>query len=266
MVVSRRSLLRMATYGCACCLAAGRTLAEQLDHAAGHPAPAPGAKPHWTYEGAEGPDHWGELTPDFKTCQIGLEQTPIDLSSEIRGDLGALSFDYKPVPLAIVNNGHTIQVNAAPGSSCTIGKTTYELLQFHFHHPSEHLLNGKPLDLECHFVHKSPAGDLAVVGVFFAPGAKNATLQPIFDSMPKAAGEVKAAGSLDAQTMFPADRTYFRYMGSLTTPPCSEGITWTVFKEPVQISPDQVKQFAALFPNNARPVQQKNHRFLIETM
>lgn len=265
MAVSRRSLLRMATYGCACCLAAGRTHAEQAVKGSGH-AEA-GAKPHWSYEGATGPEHWGELTTDFKTCQLGMEQTPIDLSSELKADPGTLAFDYKPQPLAIVNNGHTIQVNAAPGSSCTIGKTKYELLQFHFHHPSEHLLNGKPLDLECHFVHKSAAGDLAVVGVFFVPGTASAPLQLIFDQMPKdAGGEVMAKGTVDPQAMFPASRNYFRYMGSLTTPPCSEGITWTVFRDAVQLSTAQVKQFAALFPNNARPAQKRNRRFLIETM
>ena len=255
MSVSRRSLLRMATYGCACCLAAGRTHAES------------GSKSHWTYEGATGPEHWGELTPDFKTCQLGLEQTPIDLLSEIKADPGALTFDYRPLPLTIVNNGHTVQVNAAPGSSCIIGKMKYDLLQFHFHHPSEHLLNGKPLDLECHFVHKSASGDLAVVGIFFMSGAHNGALQLIFDQMPKDAGaELKAKGTIDPQALLPASRNYFRYMGSLTTPPCSEGITWTVFKEAVQLSPDQIKQFASLFPNNARPVQRKNRRFLIETM
>ncbi len=260
MTISRRSLLRMVTYGCGCCLAAGRTFAEHAGHEA-H------AKPHWSYEGATGPGHWGELTPDFKTCQLGLEQTPIDLSSEIKADPGTLIFDYRPLPLAIVNNGHTIQVNAAPGNSCTIANTKYDLLQFHFHHPSEHLLNGKPLDLECHFVHKSASGDLAVIGVFFMPGAHNGALQLIFDQMPKEAGaELKAKGMIDPQALLPAARNYFRYMGSLTTPPCSEGITWTVFKEAVQLSPDQVKQFASLFPNNARPIQRKNRRFLIETM
>lgn len=255
MAVSRRSLLRMATYGCACCFAVGRAQAEA------------GAKPHWTYTGETGPEHWGELTPDFKTCKLGLEQTPIDLTSEIKADPGPLTFDYRPLPLTILNNGHTIQVNAEPGSSCTIAKTKYDLLQFHFHHPSEHLINGKPLDLECHFVHKSAAGDLAVVGVFFKSGARNAALQLIFDQMPKDAGaEVKAKGTVDARALFPATRNYFRYMGSLTTPPCSEGITWTVFRDPIELSPDQIKQFAALFSNNARPIQNKNRRFLIETM
>lgn len=265
MAVSRRSLLRMATYGCAVCLAAGRTHAEQASHGLGHAES--GAKPHWSYAGDTGPEHWGELTPDFKTCQLGLEQTPIDLSNEIKADPGALVFDYHPLPLTIANNGHTIQVNAAPGSSCTVGKTKYDLLQFHFHHPSEHLLNGKPLDLECHFVHKSASGNLAVVGIFFTVGAHNGALQPIFDQMPKDAGaEVKAKGTVDPQALFPASRNYFRYMGSLTTPPCSEGITWTVFKEAVQLSPDQLKQFASLFPNNARPVQPKNRRSVIEGM
>ena len=142
----------------------------------------------------------------------------------------------------------------------------YELLQFHFHHPSEHLLAGKPFDLECHFVHRSAAGDLAVVGVFIKPGASNMALQPVFDAMPaKATPETKVAATVDTAALLPKSGSYFRYMGSLTTPPCSEGLTWTVFKEPIEASPEQIRQFASLFSNNARPVQGRNRRFLIES-
>ena len=158
--------------------------------------PKAAAHPHWSYGGKGGPEHWGELQPDFKVCQLGLEQTPIDLSGAMKGEAGAVSLDYKPLPLRIVNNGHTIQVNADSGCSCSIAGAKYDLLQFHFHHPSEHLLAGKPFDLECHFVHKSSAGALAVVGVFIRPGARNAALAPLFDAMPAKEGpEVKAAGA-----------------------------------------------------------------------
>jgi len=266
MSMERRGFLRMAAFGCAYCLAAGRAVAAEAAHGAAAPGAAAHAAPHWSYEGQGGPAHWGELQPDFKVCQLGLEQTPIDLASGLKGDAAAVALDYKPLALRIVNNGHTIQVNADAGSSCTIAGAKYDLLQFHFHHPSEHLLSGKPFDLECHFVHKSSGGDLAVVGVFIKPGAKNAALQAIFDAMPRREGpETRASGSVDPSALLPKSSSYFRYMGSLTTPPCSEGLTWTVFKEPVEASTEQIRQFAQLFPNNARPVQSRNRRFLIET-
>jgi carbonic anhydrase len=266
MTMHRRTFLRMAAtgsaVGCACCLSAFRAIAADTAHAAA----APGNPPHWSYEGDTGPAHWGELSPDFKVCQLGLEQTPIDLAGGLKGELaGRVDIDYKPLPLRILNNGHTIQVNAEPGSACLIEATRYELLQFHFHHPSEHLLSGKPFDLEAHFVHRASSGDLAVLGVFVKPGARNAALQPIWDAMPRTeTPERNAGGSLDPSALLPKSSSYFRYMGSLTTPPCSEGLTWTVFRDAVEASPEQIRQFATLFPNNARPVQGRNRRFVIE--
>lgn len=263
MTLDRRHFLRTATLGCVCCLASRIAGASEPAHAAGSSAQA---APHWSYAGSTAAEHWGELQPDFKVCQLGLEQTPIDLTGAMKGEAATVALDYKSLPLRIVNNGHTIQVNADAGSSCTIGASKFDLLQFHFHHPSEHLLAGKPFDLECHFVHKSAAGDLAVVGVFVKPGAKNAALQSIFDAMPKAAGpEMRVGGSIDPAALLPKSTSYFRYMGSLTTPPCSEGLTWTVFREPIEASAEQIRQFAALFPNNARPVQSRHRRFLIES-
>jgi carbonic anhydrase len=260
MRIERREFLRMATWGCACCLAAGRL---------GAAAPGPsgsGGHAHWSYAGNTGPEHWGTLQPDFKVCELGLEQTPIDLRASVKGEPGAVALDYKPQPLRIVNSGHTIQVNTDPGCVCSIGATRYELLQFHFHHPSEHLLAGKPFDMECHFVHRSSAGALAVVGVFIKAGARNAAFAPVFDAMPRSQGpEVRASATVDPAAMLPREGGYFRYMGSLTTPPCSEGLTWTVFRQPVEASSEQIRQFAALFPNNARPVQRTNRRFVIET-
>jgi carbonic anhydrase len=263
MDLERRTFLRLATVGCACCLTGRLGGANAAEHGA---QIAGGHKPHWSYEGETGPENWGELSPDFKVCQLGLEQTPIDLTSSVKGEAGSISFDYRPLPLRILNNGHTIQVNADPGCSCAIADTKYDLAQFHFHHPSEHLLDGKAFEMEIHFVHKSPAGALAVVGVFVRPGVHNPGLQPIFDQMPTGAGpEVEVQGEFDPTAFFPMVQSYFRYAGSLTTPPCSEGLTWTIFRDPIEASPEQIRQFAALFPHNARPVQRKNHRFLIET-
>lgn len=260
--MERRAFMRLAAGGCLCCIVGGgRTLAQ-----GGHGPATGSAPPHWSYEGETGPEHWGELSPEFRVCQLGLEQTPIDLTAPLKGEAGAISFDYKTMPLRLLNNGHTIQVNADPGCFCLIGNTRYDLAQFHFHHPSEHLLDGKAFDMEVHFVHKSAEGALAVVGVFIRAGAQNAGLEPIFAQMPASEGpEITATGQFDPSTFFPNSKSYFRYAGSLTTPPCSEGLTWTVFKEPIEASREQIERFARLFPNNARPVQRKHRRFLIET-
>jgi carbonic anhydrase len=247
--------------GCAVCSSTLRALAAGND---GH-ASGPVAPPHWTYEGDTGPSHWGELSPDFKTCQLGIEQAPIDLKAPITAELGkAVDVAYQSRRFRIINNGHTIQVNIEPGSRCTIAGEQYELLQYHFHHPSEHLLAGKGFDLECHFVHRAASGKLAVLGVFVTPGAENATLKPIFDAMPAEGGRERyVATPINPIDLLPRGNGFFRYMGSLTTPPCSEGLTWTVFKNAIEASPAQIRQFAALFPNNARPLQQLNRRFLL---
>ena len=258
MSIDRRTLLR-GVLACACCVKAGAAIASDA------PAHGGAAAAHWSYEGDGAPEKWGELQPDFKVCQLGLEQTPIDLSNGIKGDPDSVDYDYKPSALRIVNNGHTIQVNADPDSACVIGGNRYELLQFHLHHPSEHLLAGKGFDLECHFVHKSDEGALAVTGVFVRPGTANMALKPLFESMPAREGpELRVGSTIDIADILPKSGGYFRYMGSLTTPPCSEGLTWTVHKQPIEASLDQIRKFAALFPKNARPVQKRNRRFLID--
>ena len=222
---------------------------------------------HWTYDGEAGPESWGDLSADFKVCSLGMEQTPIDLKSTIMAETGLVEASFQQMPLTILNNGHTIQVNCAPGSRTLISGQTYDLLQFHFHHPSEHLLSGRAFDLELHFVHKSAAGRLAVLGVFIRAGKENAALAPIWAAMPREAGEPLPTGTnIEPAALLPVDRKYFRYKGSLTTPPCSEGVLWTVFKEPIEASVDQIRQFAELFPVNARPVQSLNSRFLLESI
>jgi carbonic anhydrase len=248
----RQALKGLAALACPVCLANSVALAAE--------------GPHWGYEGEGAPSRWGSLSPDFKTCDLGLEQSPIDLATPIHAEAGPVEIAYGPIPLRVVNNGHTIQVNVDPGCGTVIAGTRYELLQFHFHHPSEHLLSGRSFDLECHFVHRSSAGDLAVHGVLMQPGAPNAALQPIWEAMPQADGpEQTIDRMIDPAALLPRSHGYFRYMGSLTTPPCSEGITWTIFHEPVDVSPEQVRQFAALYPANARPVRSRGRRFLLES-
>lgn len=249
-MLARRSLLRLAGL-CPLCATAARA----------------GEGAHWGYEGADGPEHWAALSPNYAACSAGSEQTPIDLAAGIPAQTGRIGFSYHRQPLQVVNNGHTIQVNTAPGSLMVIGETGYELLQFHFHHPAEHLLSGKAAAMECHFVHRSAAGALAVAGVFLQPGHLNTALVPIWRAMPASAGPVQTVANvlIDPAALLPRDRTYFRYMGSLTTPPCTEGVLWTVFRDPIPLAPEQIRAFAALFPMNARPVQKLGRRFLLES-
>jgi carbonic anhydrase len=257
--LGRRSFLGTAAIGCACCRLLPRALAEEAPHAA-----TGSASPHWAYEGDAA--NWGELTPAFKVCQFGLEQSPIDLADAVAAEPGGLDIAYQSMKLRIINNGHTIQVNAAPGSTCVIGGTSYELQQFHFHHPSEHLLSGKPFDLECHFVHRSAAGDLAVIGVFVRPGEANQALDPIWSAMPRQEGPERDAGTaVEPGALMPGERSFYRYMGSLTTPPCTQGIVWTLFRQSIEASPEQIRQFAALYADNARSIQGHNRRFLLRS-
>ncbi len=220
----------------------------------------------WGYIGDKGPENWATLSSEFEVCQSGKTQSPVNLQSLVDADLPALNVNYKDTPLRIINNGHTIQVNYESGSILTLDNQPYELLQFHFHHPSEHKVEGKALPMELHLVHKNKEGDLAVVGVFLKQGKANPTLQKVWQSLPMKKSREKTISNvkINASDLLPEDRDYYRYFGSLTTPPCSETVNWIVLKEPVEISSQQVKKFAQIFPMNARPVQLVKRRFLLE--
>ncbi|MBM3599239.1 MAG: carbonate dehydratase [Alphaproteobacteria bacterium] len=229
----------------------------------GGAAQAASAGPHWDYgTGHGGPAHWGQLSADFGACSSGMQQSPIDLKSGVRAELKPVRLAYGQVPLKVVNNGHTIQVDCPDGNAMTVGSETFKLLQFHFHHPSEHRLDGRSFELERHFVHRNGAGDLAVLGVF---GAANPVIDAIWRVMPAEAGEAAGQGAIDLNGLLPQERQHFLYHGSLTTPPCSEGVHWRVLPAPMEISREQVARFAALFPTNARPVQELRRRFLLES-
>lgn len=232
----------------------------------GGQAYAEGPHAHWAYGGETGPEHWGKLAQEFGTCSAGKEQSPIDIKANmaVKANLGTLKLDWKDSPLEILNNGHTIQANYAPGSSFTLKGKTYKLLQFHFHSPSEHLENGKAYDMEVHMVHKADDGDLAVVGVLLKKGAENATIKKLWSELPKEENEKKTAAlMINAKGFLPKHTSYWHYEGSLTTPPCSETVNWFVMKEPVALSEDQIKTFTALFPNNARPALPVGRRFVL---
>ena len=220
--------------------------------------------PQWGYEGELGPDRWGSLDPGFAACTRGREQSPIDLTGAERRALSEIGFEYAPSPISILNDGHTIQVNYAPGSGIVLDGTRYELVQFHFHHRSEHTVEGGDFPLELHLVHADAGGALAVIGVFLAEGAANEALAPVWRYLPAAAGPTAlVAGTVDANALLPERRTTWRYRGSLTTPPCSEGVSWLVMTEPVTASREQIEAFRALVPVNNRPVQPLNGRRLV---
>jgi carbonic anhydrase len=230
-------------------------------------ASAQETQPHWSYSGQEGPNEWAKLDSTFAACSIGKTQSPIDIRDAKKADLPALRFDYNSVPLNIIDNGHTIQVNYPTGSTLTFGKKLYTLKQFHFHHPSEEHVNGHGYDMVAHLVHADAEGHLAVVAVFFKKEKANPFIDLVWQNLPTEKGKaVDVSGvALNAKDLLPADHGYYTFSGSLTTPPCSEGVTWYVMKNPVTLSDAQVAAFAKLYPRNARPIQAANGREILET-
>ena len=226
-----------------------------------------GATPHWEYEGPHGPAHWGTLDPAYHACVAGTHQSPIDIRHATSGDLPAITFAYHPSALKLIDNGHTIQVTYAPGSFISVAGKKYELLQFHFHHPAEEQVSGTSYPLVAHLVHKSADGKLAVVAVLFAQGAANDFVERLWMNLPKEQGKESTVpgAEVDVSTLLPASHGYFTYDGSLTTPPCTEGVTWFVLKTPVQISQNEIATFAGKYPHNARPVQQLHGRVIKAT-
>ncbi|KQZ32703.1 carbonic anhydrase [Duganella sp. Root1480D1] len=223
---------------------------------------------HWSYEGVTGPQNWAKLEQDFSTCTLGHNQSPIDIRKTAKAKLPPLEFSYSPSPLKILDNGHTIQVNYAAGSSITIDGKRYELLQFHFHKPSEEKINGRSYPMVAHLVHRNEEGKLAVVAVLFRKGADNPLVQTLWDALPKEKGEAQevAGVNIDIGKLLPAAQGYYNFAGSLTTPPCSEEVNWFVLKTPVEMSDAQLKRFAHIYKHNARPTQPLNGRTVQESL
>jgi carbonic anhydrase len=223
--------------------------------------------PHWGYSGAGGPSHWADIDPSFATCSTGKRQSPIDIKGAKKdSSLAPVQIDYKPSPLKIVDNGHTIRVDVAPGSSITINGTAYTLTQFHFHRPSEEEIGGKKYAMVIHLVNER-AGGAAVIALLVKTGAQNPTVQKIWDNLPKEKDkENEVTGvSINAADLLPVDQNYYNFDGSLTTPPCSEGVKWFVMKTPIEMSAAQIAAFAKLYPMNARPIQSTDGREIKES-
>ena len=228
--------------------------------------PAAEMHSHWAYEGEGAPANWGKLRKDYATCASGQRQSPIDIREGIKVSLEAIRFEYKPAQFRIIDNGHTLQVNVGEGLSMGVMGKRYELVQFHFHRPSEERVNGKPYDMVAHLVHKNDEGQLAVIAVLLEKGSEHPLIQTLWNNMPLERDmEVSPAEPIDLIQLLPENRSYWTYMGSLTTPPCTEGVLWIVMKQPLQVSAEQVSIFSRLYRNNARPVQPSNGRLIKES-
>lgn len=232
---------------------------EEPKHADEH-----SAEVHWTYSGKTGPQAWGQLKPEFSTCAIGKRQSPINIedSYTLQGPAEPLHFNYLPSSGTVVNNGHSIQVNVEGSNTLTVRGSAYTLVQLHFHSPSEEQVNYRSYAMVAHLVHKNAEGQLAVVAVLLDPGEANTLIDKVWTYIPLDVGdEVRMpAGLLNVNELLPKDQRYYQFLGSLTTPPCTEGVLWIVIKQPTQISAAQLRLFQQLYPANARPVQPVNGR------
>lgn len=221
---------------------------------------------NWSYEGNGGPQHWGGLSATYEACKSGLMQSPVELDqANAVGDL-EVSVDYDASPLTVLNAGKTIQANFARGSYMTSGGKVFNLIQVHFHTPSEHTFSGKTYPLAAHFVHATDGGELGVLGIVYEEGESDSELQKIIDAAPPTKSDTRTIDGmeLDPAAMLPDELEVFRYMGSLTTPPCSEGVNWHVAEDTVEASADQIRAMTALMGMNARPVLPLNGRLLVE--
>ncbi len=228
-------------------------------HGAGHSV-------HWSYTGDGGPQNWARLKPEFAKCAEGARQSPINIRGGIKVDLEPINFEYRMTSFSVVDNGHTVQVNMDSGNYISVMGRRFELLQFHFHRPAEERVDGKVYDMVAHLVHKDPDGRLAVIAVLMDRGQAHPMIQTVWNNLPLERNEeLGGSAQIDLSTLLPATRAYYTYMGSLTTPPCSEGVLWMVMKDPVQVSNEQVAIFSRLYPMNARPLQAMSGRLIKES-
>lgn len=221
----------------------------------------------WDYGEAVGPSHWGDLKPEFATCKTGHRQSPIDIRNPQKADLPPIRFDYQSSRLHIINNGHTITVNYQPGSFISVSGKKYGLKQFHFHRPSEEKINGQTFAMSLHLVHADEAGKLAVVAVLLREGEDNPLLRELWEHLPQEEEKENRLDDIqiDASRMLPSDKGYYSFLGSLTTPPCSEDVAWFVLKNSTAASAREIERFSQLYPNNARPIQPLYDRLVLES-
>jgi carbonic anhydrase len=223
-----------------------------------------GAAANWSYQGRTGSLVWGKLSPDYQACSKGHEQSPIDIhGARLNTALAPIEFHYIAGPVTLVNDGHTIVARVDPGSFIVAGGVRYELVEFHFHHPGEQTVKGKLSDMDVQLLHRSADGKLAVLEVRLMEdaGNPNAVLSALWPRLPRSGGaSERVTEMVSPGGLLPADRGYWTYTGSLTAPPCTEGVRWYVFEQELSLSRDQLRAFAALFPMNTRGVQEAHGR------
>lgn len=250
-------------------LAATRKVAAPATTANPPRAPETAMQPHnirWSYDGEGAPGHWGKIDPANARCDAGERQSPIDIKDGIRVDLEPIEFDYKPVRFNVIDDGHSIQVNLGAGNNISILGRRYDLVQFHFHKPSEEHVNGITYAMDMHLVHKDIDGKLVVIAILIQEGKANSLVQTIWNNMPlEKNSAVQPPGTIDLNQLLPVNRQYYTYMGSLTTPPCAEEVLWAVYKEPVELSQEQISIFSRMYPMNARPIQNSAGRLIKES-
>ena len=222
---------------------------------------------HWSYQGERGPGRWGDLDAADRVCATGTQQSPIAIDRSVPALLPPLQFGWTEAPDTIANNGHSIQLDFSGRGGLKVGSDDYKLAQFHFHHPGEHRIDGKAFAMEIHFVHRNDAGRLAVVAVLVKVGRSNPTFARLIAAMPAVAGAtVRAPAALNSLALLPSAHGYYRYEGSLTTPPCSETVEWLLLRQALEVASTDIEAFARLYPMNARPVQEIDRRFVLRSL
>ncbi|MGC6486105.1 MAG: carbonic anhydrase [Planctomycetota bacterium] len=255
-----RAATRLGAAGIAALLLGSACAPGALRHPYFHREEQPRAV-EWGYGGADGPARWAELSPSYHLARDGREQSPIDLRGAQRADLAPLRFDYRPVSVRLVYNGHSVQEDEDGASHLVVGEDAYELKQFHFHSPSEHTVDGRLFEMEVHFVHESAAGEVAVVSVLVERGAHNAAFDSMWRALPDRDHPTgRSEERVEVASLLPAAPDYFAYRGSFTTPPCTEGVRWFVMRQPIQLAPAQLATFRRVIYGNNRPVQPQNGR------
>ena len=221
---------------------------------------------HWAYMGIEGPEHWGMLTEEYMTCETGDRQSPIDISMAKHGQHhSTLVFRYHPSQVHELNNGHTIQVSHVSGCEADLNDRTFKLRQFHFHAPSEHHIEDQAFPMEMHLVHQDNKGHVLVIAVMMKTDASNQVLGKLWDWLPQQMGkEISLPLELSIADILPTNTHHYSYSGSLTTPPCTEGVQWIILKEPMHIAEEDVKRFVQIIGYNARPIQPLRNRQIEE--
>lgn len=229
-------------------------------------AAPPPPEPAWSYAGDNGPEQWAQLSPAYKQCGVGTRQSPIDIRDTIKVDQAPIRFEYRPSTFSVVDNGHTVQVNVSSGNAIEVMGRRFELVQFHFHRPSEERINGRQFDMAVHLVHRDSDKREAVIAVLLERGRDQALVQTIWNNLPLERGiTLQAPEQIDLNDLLPPERGYFTYMGSRSTPPCKEDVLWMVFRQPVPLSAQQISVFSRLYPMNARPLQAGSGRLIKES-